>query len=60
MTKKPLVSVLIPAYNASKTIERAIYSVLNQTFSGYEFLPWAKNDFQTAAANCPYAFHNSV
>ena len=35
---KPLVSVLIPAYNASKTIERAINSVLNQTYLNYEIL----------------------
>ena len=38
MTKIPLVSVLIPAYNASKTIERAINSVLNQTYLNYEIL----------------------
>ncbi len=35
---EPLVSVLIPAYNASKTIERAINSVLNQTYLNYEIL----------------------
>ena len=35
---KPLISVLIPAYNASKTIERAINSVLNQTYLNYEIL----------------------
>ena len=36
--KPPLVSVLIPAYNASKTIERTINSVLNQTYLNYEIL----------------------
>ena len=35
---EPLVSVLIPAYNASKTIERTINSVLNQTYLNYEIL----------------------
>ncbi len=47
-------------YNGYNYVDTTIESILNQTFSGYEFLPWAKNDFQTAAANCPYAFHNSV
>jgi glycosyltransferase involved in cell wall biosynthesis len=32
------VSVIIPAYNRSETIERAINSVLNQTFQGFEIL----------------------
>ena len=35
---KPLISVLIPAYNASQTIERAINSALNQTYLNYEIL----------------------
>lgn len=34
----PLVSVVMPAYNAEKTIGRAIESVLNQTFSNIELL----------------------
>ncbi|MDC0226799.1 glycosyltransferase family 2 protein [Alphaproteobacteria bacterium] len=35
---KPFVSVLIPAFNAEKTIERSINSVLNQTYTNYEIL----------------------
>ena len=34
----PLVSVIIPAYNAADTISRAIESVHNQTFDGYELI----------------------
>ncbi len=34
----PLVTVLIPAYNAAATIERAINSVLAQTFTDYEII----------------------
>ena len=31
-------SVIIPAYNASNTIERAVLSVVNQNFSSYEII----------------------
>jgi len=34
----PLVSVVIPAYNAEKYIEEAINSVLNQTFQDFEVI----------------------
>lgn len=33
-----IISVLMPAYNAEKHIKEAIESVLNQTFSAFEFL----------------------
>ena len=35
---KPLISVIIPAYNAEKTIKKTIHSVLNQTFSDFELI----------------------
>lgn len=36
--KTPRVSVLMPAYNSEKYIAEAIESVLNQTFSDFEFI----------------------
>ena len=37
-SSKPLVSVLMPAYNASEYIEEAIKSVLEQTYTNFELL----------------------
>lgn len=34
----PYVSVVMPAYNAEKTISEAIESVLNQTFTDFELI----------------------
>lgn len=34
----PIISVLMPAYNAEKYIEEAIDSILKQTFSNFEFI----------------------
>ena len=36
--KLPIVSVLMSAFNSEKTLERAIDSVLNQSFKNIEFL----------------------
>jgi glycosyltransferase involved in cell wall biosynthesis len=38
METKPLVSVVMPAYNSEKTIGRAIESILNQTYTNFEFI----------------------
>ena len=38
MTKNPLISVIIPAHNSSKTIEEAIIYILNQTYSNLEII----------------------
>ena len=37
-TKHPLVSVIIPTYNRPHTIERAIKSVINQTYKNIEII----------------------
>ena len=34
----PIISVIIPAYNAEKTIQETVQSVLNQTFTDFELL----------------------
>ncbi|WP_329607065.1 glycosyltransferase family A protein [Planktothrix agardhii] len=34
----PLISVIIPAYNAEKTIQETIYSVLKQTWQDFELI----------------------
>lgn len=36
--KSPLVSVIMPVYNAEKYVAEAIESILNQTFTDFEFL----------------------
>ncbi len=38
MILHPLVSVVMPVYNAEKHLKEAIESILNQTFSDFEFL----------------------
>jgi len=37
-TKNPLVSVVMPAYNAENYIAEAIESILNQTYKNFEFI----------------------
>ena len=37
-SKKPVVSIVMPAYNSSATIEDSIESVLHQTFTDWELL----------------------
>lgn len=36
--KEPLISVIVPVFNAEDTIEKCIESVLNQTYKNYELL----------------------
>ncbi|MBD2121172.1 glycosyltransferase [Trichocoleus sp. FACHB-262] len=45
----PLISVVIPAYNAEKTIEATIDSVLNQTFSDFELIVINDGSLDTTA-----------
>jgi glycosyltransferase involved in cell wall biosynthesis len=37
-TKNPVVSVLLPVYNAAEYVQEAIQSILNQTFTDFELL----------------------
>lgn len=36
--KKPLISVIVPVYNAEEYLERCVKSILNQTFDDFELL----------------------
>jgi glycosyltransferase involved in cell wall biosynthesis len=38
MKALPLVSIVMPVYNAASTIEAAIYSIINQTYQNWELL----------------------
>jgi len=38
MVLSPFISVLLPAYNAEKFLKEAIESILNQTYSNFEFI----------------------
>jgi glycosyltransferase involved in cell wall biosynthesis len=38
MMSKPMVSIIMPAYNTDKYIESSILSVINQTFKNWELL----------------------
>ena len=40
MEESPLISVVLCSYNAQSTIAASIESVLNQTFTDYEFIIW--------------------
>ncbi len=35
---KPLISVIVPVYNAEKTLRRCVDSILSQTFTEFELL----------------------
>lgn len=37
-TRLPCISVLMPAYNAERYVEQAVHSILDQTFTDFEFL----------------------
>ena len=36
--ENPLVTVVMPAYNAEKYLSEAVESILNQTFKDFEFI----------------------
>ena len=38
MNNYPLVSIIIPCYNAEKTLEKTLESIFNQTYNNYEII----------------------
>ena len=36
--EQPLISIIVPVYNAEKTLERCVDSILNQTYQDFELL----------------------
>ena len=48
----PLVSIIIPIYNAEKTIERCINSILNQTYKDFELLLLDDGSTDTSGLIC--------
>ncbi len=71
MTKRPAISIIVPAYNEEKTIAATLASLTNQTYPGYEIIVVNNNSTdQTATIAKKYVkrvytedkqgYHNAV
>ncbi|MCF8224894.1 MAG: glycosyltransferase [Bacteroidales bacterium] len=38
MKSSPVISVILPFYNAEKTLDRAVKSIVNQTYDNFELI----------------------
>lgn len=56
----PLVSIIIPIYNAEKTIERCINSILNQTYKDFELLLLDDGSTDTSGLICDSFAENDI
>lgn len=50
MINQPLISIVMPAYNAEKTLEHAVQSVIQQTYTQWEL--WIVDDCSTDQTYC--------
>ncbi len=48
----PLVSIIVPVYNAEKTIERCVHSILNQEYRDFELILLDDGSTDTSGAIC--------
>lgn len=48
----PLVSMIVPVYNAEKTIDRCVSSILNQTYKDFELILLDDGSTDTSGAVC--------
>lgn len=58
MSPTPLVSVILPTYNRAKTLDRAIHSVLTQTFRDFELI--ITDDGSTDESRCILARYSGL
>ena len=58
MSSTPLVSVILPTYNRARTLDRAIRSVLNQSFDDFELI--VTDDGSTDESRCILARYSSL
>ena len=58
--KHPLVSVIMPVYNAEETVERAIRSVQSQTCPDWELLAVDDGSADGSGAVCDRCAHSRV
>ncbi|AEV94755.1 glycosyltransferase family 2 protein [Pediococcus claussenii] len=61
MTKKPLISVILPVYNAKKTLKKCIESILGQKYSNFELIIVDDGSTDVSDVICDgYRFHPKV
>lgn len=61
MIKKPLISVVLPVYNAKKTLKKCIESILGQKYSNFELIIVDDGSTDVSDVICDgYGFHPKV
>lgn len=57
---KPLISVIVPVYNASKTLSRCVESILSQTFTDFELILVNDGSRDNSGAICDKYASNDI